>query len=132
MQNELEEVLKLRNYLALFEAEMDDLRCYYFKKYTGNIAYANEQYAEALSYYLEAEEKLQNISNLDEMEIADLHYSIGLAAYQTNNPCLVITHTKKALSIYKKDDKGYRVPECYVNLSLGEKQSMHVKRMTVS
>ncbi len=128
IRNELEEALKLRNYLALFEAEMNDVLCYYFQKYTGNIAYANEEYAEALTYYQKAEERLNNTpESFSEKEIADLHYSIGLAAYHTSNPCLVFSHTEKALSIYSKGEKGYRVPECYVNLSLAEKQSLNFR-----
>lgn len=103
---------------------------YFYHKYNGNIAYARKHFELSLLLYLQAYEVIPETTrnSLQGLEIADLHYSICLAAQWTSHLDLVEEHSPIALEIYENNDNLKRVSELYTNMSIVESKLMNFQR----
>jgi tetratricopeptide (TPR) repeat protein len=96
---------------------MDALLTYYFYFYKGMHAYKIRAYEEAVSYYQQAEKRLEFVA--DDIEKGQFYYNVASVYYQICRAELSMQSAYKALAIFKNDPHyTKRVAHCKIIIAL--------------
>src|SRR5699024_4894359 len=109
---EVEKALAQINTLTEISTTFDNLHQFYWFKFKGNYNTVITDFHQAMHYYKQAEEKLNGL-NLDEEEIADLHYTIAVTHSNLWDIMEVIDYAERALAVFRKEYNFNRCAECH-------------------
>ncbi|MFC2949511.1 helix-turn-helix domain-containing protein [Virgibacillus sediminis] len=126
------EIHKIRYHLVLGEQDaaldkinelnemadsFDHLQQYYWYKFRGNYNSTIGEFNQAIKLYKLAEEKVNKV-DIEEAEIADLHYIMAVTHSKLRNTLEVIDFAEKALEIYMKEYNFRRCAQSHIVLGI--------------
>ncbi|WP_449354341.1 helix-turn-helix domain-containing protein [Virgibacillus natechei] len=112
-----DEALDKINELNDVSSSFDNLHQFYWYKFRGNYNSLNGDFNGAIRLYKLAEDKLSQIE-LDEKEVADLHYIIAVTHSKLRNTLEAIDYAEKALGIYMKEYNFMRCAQSHIVLGI--------------
>ncbi|RDW20227.1 transcriptional regulator [Oceanobacillus arenosus] len=111
---EYEEAEKKIDELKGLSNNFDSLQQFYWFKFRGNFYTAHSDYSLAMQMYKKSEEKSGYIEfELEEIEVADLKYTIAVTHSKLRNTLEAIEYANKALDIYMKLYNFLRCAQCH-------------------
>ncbi|WP_342770091.1 helix-turn-helix domain-containing protein [Oceanobacillus chungangensis] len=111
---EYDEAAKKINELKGLSNNFDSLQQFYWYKFRGNYYTALSDYSHAMQMYKKSEEKSGYLEyDLEEIEIADLNYTIAVTHSKLRNTLEAIEYANKALDIYMKLYNFLRCAQCH-------------------
>lgn len=122
INNKFSSAIEMINKFQKVENLLTPFQKYYYLKFKGNYLYITKKVREALEHYLLAKDLTINL-NLNNLEIGDLYYSIGISSNYVYDFKLCIEYTNRALDIYTKEFELKRMAECHINLGVIYKRS---------
>ncbi|MFU0790501.1 MAG: Transcriptional regulator [Virgibacillus proomii] len=94
---------------------------YYWNKFKGDYYSFKEDYQLAMRCYKTAEEKIR-LANINEAEIADLHYAISTTYCNLLNGLETINYAKKAMTVFQQEYNFIRCAQCHILLGISYQQ----------
>ncbi|AVR01057.1 transcriptional regulator [Oceanobacillus iheyensis] len=107
-----DEALNKINELNEISGTFDNLHLFYWYKFRGNYYTVTAEYLDSMHMYKLSEEKLKHIS-LDEMEVADLQYTISVTHSKLRNTLEAIDYANTALDVFMKQYHFLRCAQCH-------------------
>ncbi|WOV89127.1 tetratricopeptide repeat protein [Sporosarcina oncorhynchi] len=100
----------------------DEFQMYLFNINRGLFYYVSGILVKSIHYFEAAFETMNNLS-LDDWEVAELHYMIGITYVADNRTLHSREHVQKALSYFSSQFLMGRVMDCYIIMGVVHKQS---------
>ncbi|MGX4668085.1 helix-turn-helix domain-containing protein [Cerasibacillus sp. JNUCC 74] len=114
---DFKKALKQINDLHEMVDTFSDTHAYYWYKFKGDYYSFKEDYQQSMQCYQLAEEKIR-LANIDEVEIADLHYALSIAHSKLLNGMEAINYAKKAMTVFQRDYNFVRCAQCHILLGI--------------
>jgi HTH-type transcriptional regulator, quorum sensing regulator NprR len=95
----------------------NDTHKYYWYKFKGDYYSHKEEHQQAMRCYKTAEEKIR-LANINEAEIADLHYIFSVPTLQTMGRLETIDYAKQAMEVFQRDYNFIRCAQCHILLGI--------------
>ncbi|MFU0789018.1 helix-turn-helix domain-containing protein [Virgibacillus proomii] len=94
-----------------------DTHAYYWYKFKGNYYSHKEEQHQAMRCYKTAEEKIR-LANINEAEIADLHYIFSVTHSKLWEDLEAIDYAKQAMEVFQRDYNFIRCAQCHILLGI--------------
>ncbi|CDO04260.1 transcriptional regulator [Oceanobacillus picturae] len=114
---DFDEALIKINELNEISGTFDNLHLFYWYKFRGNYCSILTDFSTAIYFYKLAEEKLNKIE-MEEHEIADLQYTIGVTHSKLRNTLEAIDYSNLALEVFMKQYNFIRCAQCHIILGI--------------
>ena len=109
--------LKKINELNEMVDTFSDTHAYYWYKFKGNYYSHKEEQHQAMRCYKTAEEKIR-LANINEAEIADLHYIFSVTHSKLWEDLEAIDYAKQAMEVFQRDYNFIRCAQCHILLGI--------------
>ncbi len=90
---------------------------YYWNKFKGNYYSFKEKFQQSLHCYQQAEKAIQ-LSDINESEVADLHYAISIEYCKLSNGLETINYANKAMVVFQQEYNFVRCAQCHILLGI--------------
>ncbi|WP_306465040.1 MULTISPECIES: helix-turn-helix domain-containing protein [Virgibacillus] len=114
---QIDKALSKINELNEMASSFNITQHYYWCKFKGNYYSHTGEFNQAMHLYKIAEDKINQI-DIDETEIADLHYTISVTNSKLRNTLEVIDYANKAMDIFQKNYNFIRCAQCHILLGI--------------
>lgn len=114
---QIDKALSKINELSEMVGSFNSIHHYYWCKFKGNYNSSSGEFNQALRMYKMAEDKLNQI-DIEETEVADLHYSISVTNSKLRNTLEVIDYANKAMDVFQRNYNFIRCAQCHVLLGI--------------
>jgi HTH-type transcriptional regulator, quorum sensing regulator NprR len=136
------EIHKIRYYVVLRDFEkasnkinelygmvdsFNHTQSYYWYKFKGNHYSLKEDHQQAMRCYKTAEEKIR-LANIDEAEIANLHYTLSVTHSKLWEELEAIDYAKQAMAVFQRNYDFISCALCHILLGISYQRIKMLKR----
>ncbi|GAA0440639.1 helix-turn-helix domain-containing protein [Virgibacillus sp. AGTR] len=114
---QIDKALSKMNELSEMVNSFDNDHLYYWYKFKGNYYSFTGEFNQAMRLYKMAEDKINQV-DLDEEEVADLHYTISVTNSKLRNTLEVIDYANKAMDVFQRNYNFIRCAQCHILLGI--------------
>lgn len=114
-------------YLYEEEDNLSDRQRYYLYKNEGVYRYLRKDYKGSYRYFMKALKKTGE-TVIEEWEVADLHYMIGVVSVADDQVSNAIEYSMSALTFFRDHFHFNRAIDCYITLGIAHKRGVNVEK----